>query len=119
MGGLEAAVMEVLWDRGGWSTPGEVREALSGERSLAYTTVMTIMTRLWRKGRLERERDGRAYAYRPVHGREEHAAARMGELLSGARDRTMVLSRFVKELDEADRVQLRRMLRGRMGEQAG
>jgi predicted transcriptional regulator len=110
MGDLEAAVMDVLWDRGGWLTPGEVHEALTTQRKLAYTTVMTILVRLWQKGRLERERDGRAFAYRPVQSREEHAAARMGELLTATRDRPLALNHFVDELSPADRAQLRRML---------
>lgn len=105
--------MDVLWDRGGWLTPGEVHEVLSAERPLAYNTVMTILVRLWEKGRLERQRDGRAYAYRPVRTREEHAAAGMGELLLGARDRPVALSHFVEDLSESDRAQLRRMLRSR------
>lgn len=113
MGELEAAVMDVLWDRGGWLTPGEVHEALSVGRPLAYNTVMTILVRLWQKGRLERERDGRAYAYRPLLSREEHAAAHMGELLAATRDRPLALSRFVEDLSPGDRAQLRRMLRGR------
>ena len=113
MGELEAAVMDILWDRGGWLTPGEVHEALSSDRRLAYTTVMTILVRLWQKGRLERERDGRAFAYRPVLSREEYAAARMNETLAAARDRPLALSRFVDDLSPNDRAQLRRMLRGR------
>ena len=113
MGELEAAVMDVLWDRGGWLTPGEVHEALSAERRLAYTTVMTILVRLWEKGRVERHRDGRAFAYRPLQGREEHAAARMAKLLTGAKDRPLALSHFVDDLSPSDRAQLRRMLRGR------
>jgi predicted transcriptional regulator len=113
MGELEATVMDVLWDRGGWLTPGEVHEAVAGDHRVAYTTVMTILVRLWQKGRLERERDGRAYAYRPVLGREEHAAAHMTQLLAATRDRPLALSRFVDELSESDRAQLRRMLRGR------
>jgi predicted transcriptional regulator len=113
MGELEAAVMDVLWDRGGWLTPGEVHEALSADHKLAYTTVMTILVRLWQKGRVDRERDGRAYAYRPLKSREEHAAARMSELLTAARDRPLALSHFVDDLGPSDRAQLRRMLRGR------
>ncbi len=104
--------MNVLWDRGGWLTPGEVRRALSEDRPLAYSTAMTILVRLWRKGRLERERDGRAYAYRPLRSREEEVAVRMGELLTATRDRPAVLSQFVGELSADDRAQLRRMLRG-------
>lgn len=115
MGELEAAVMNVLWDRGGRLTPGEVHEVLAEQRALAYTTVMTILVRLWRKGRLDRRRDGRAYAYRPVQTREEHAATRMSELLVGVGDRTTALGHFVEELDPADLAQLRRMLRRRTG----
>jgi predicted transcriptional regulator len=116
MGELEAAVMDVLWDRGGWLTPGEVQEALSERRRLGYTTVMTILVRLWRKGRLERQRDGRPYAYRPLLSREEHAAARMGELLQSTADRPLALSHFVRDLSPADLAQLRRVLRSRSGD---
>lgn len=115
MGELEAEVMDVLWNRGGWSTPGEVHEVLAAKRPLAYTTVMTILVRLWQKGRLERERDGRAYAYRPLQTREEHAATRMGELLVGVHDRPAALARFLQALPAADRDQLRRMLRSQAG----
>lgn len=110
MGELEAAVMDILWDSGGWRTPGEVHEVLSADRQLAYTTVMTILVRLWQKGRLERQRDGRAFAYRPVHSREEHTALRMGEMLTAAGDRPAALARFVESLPAADVAQLRRLL---------
>lgn len=113
MGGLEAAVMDVLWSRGGWSTPREVHEVLAADRHLAYTTIMTILVRLWQKGRLERQRDGRAYAYRPLLTREQHAAARMSELLVGVADRPAALAHFLQALPAADRDQLRRMLRSR------
>jgi predicted transcriptional regulator len=112
MGELEAAVMDVLWDRGGWLTPGEVHEVLAADRPLAYTTAMTILVRLWQKGRLERHRDGRAFAYRPMKSREEHAAARMQEMLTRVGDRPAALARFVDALPPADRAQLRRLLAG-------
>ena len=112
MGELEASVMEVLWDRGGWLTPGEVHEVLAARRALAYTTVMTILVRLWQKGRLERQRDGRAFAYRPLDTREEYAARRMREVLTAATDRPAVLNHFLSGLPPADRAQLRRLLRG-------
>ena len=111
LGELEAAVMDVLWDRGGWLTPGEVHEVLAAQRPLAYTTVMTILVRLVEKGRVERQRDGRAYAYRPLHTREEFAATRMSALLGGAGDRPAALSHFVRDLSASDRDQLRRVLR--------
>lgn len=109
-GELEAAVMDILWDSGGWRTPGEVHEVLSADRPLAYTTVMTILVRLWQKGRLERQRDGRAYAYRPLHSREEHTATRMSEILTAGGDRPAALARFIESLPAADRAQLRRLL---------
>ncbi len=111
MGELEAQVMDVLWDRGGWSTPGEVHEVVGADRPLAYTTTMTILVRLWRKGRLDRQRDGRAYAYRPLSSREEYAAAGMRDLLTRVGNRPVALSHFVESLGPADRDQLRRMLR--------
>lgn len=110
MGELEGAVMDVLWDRGGRLTPGEVHEVLAADRDLAYTTVMTILVRLWQKGRLTRQRDGRAYAYRPVESRNEHAASRMSEVLLAASDRPDALSHFLQAISPGDRAQLRRML---------
>jgi len=109
MGELERAVMGILWDRGGWLIPGEVH-ALLHDPSLAYTTVMTVLVRLWRKGRVERQRDGRAYAYHPVITREQYVAARMEEVLAEARDRAAVLSTFLDGMDPADKAQLRRLL---------
>jgi predicted transcriptional regulator len=108
-GELERAVMDVLWDRGGWLTPGEVHARL-GDPELAYTTVMTILVRLWHKGRVERHRDGRAYAYHPVQSREQHVAERMEQVLTEARDRSAVFSHFVDAMDPGDRAQLRRLL---------
>lgn len=111
MGELEAMVMDVLWDRGGWLTPGETHEVIAARRSLAYTTVMTILVRLWQKGRLERQRDGRAYVYRPTQSREEYIAAGMQSLLVRVGDRPTALAHFVESLPAADRDQLRRVLR--------
>jgi predicted transcriptional regulator len=112
MGELEAVVMDVLWDAAEPLTPGQVHEVLSGERSLAYTTVMTILARLWRKGRLEREQRGRAYAYRPLLSREAYAASRMDEVLGGTKDRPLALSYFIAGLKPGDRARLRRLLDG-------
>ena len=103
--------MGVMWDSGGWLTPGEVLGELEGERDLAYTTVMTILVNLWRKSLLERRKDGRAYAYHPIQTREEWTARRMSELLHIADNRAEALVHFVAEMPAADRDQLRRLLR--------
>jgi len=113
MGALEASVMDVLWRHGGWLTPGEVHAELAPERDLAYTTAMTILVRLWKKGRLERRRDGRAYAYHALESRSEHTAGRMRQILAAADDRTTALSHFIEALDASERTQLRRLLKDR------
>lgn len=112
MGELEAIVMDVLWDASGPLTPGQVHGVLSTDRPLAYTTVMTILARLWRKGRLDREQHGRAFAYRPRQSREAYAAARMEELLGATKDRPLALSYFVGNLKPGDRARLRGLLDG-------
>ena len=109
-GELEAAVMAVLWDRGGWVTVAEVHDVLSADRALSYNTVLTIMGRLFDKGRLERHRDGRAYCYHPVQSREEFTASRMEKVLDETADRPAALASFVESLGGTDRSQLRRIL---------
>lgn len=113
MGELEAQALDVLWDRGGWLTPGEVHEVLSAKRRLAYTTVMTILVRLWQKGLLERHRDGRAYVYQPVETREQTVARHMREVLAGTPDSTAALAQFLQTISAKERAQLRRMLKRR------
>lgn len=109
-GELERQVLEVLWDRGESMTPREVHERLAADRPLAYTTVMTIVVRLWDKGLLEREPTGRTFAYRPLQSREERAADRMGDLLAAAGDGSVTLARFVEALTPAQRAELRRVI---------
>jgi predicted transcriptional regulator len=111
-GELEGLVMDVLWDADGPLVANDVRDRLEPTRSLAYTTVLTILVRLHEKGLVERERSGRAYAYRPRLSREERAAARMGELLGTARDDSVVLARFVAALSPAQLAELRRAMEG-------
>lgn len=109
-GELEAAIMDRLWS---WDRPAsvrEVREDLQRDRSIAYTTVMTVMDNLHRKGVLARERDGRAYRYRPVHSRGEHGAQLMGEALAGSGDRTATLMRFFEGMSAEEAAQLRELL---------
>jgi BlaI family transcriptional regulator, penicillinase repressor len=71
---LERAVMDEVWTRGETSVR-EVMEALNGEggRPRAYTTYMTILARLQRKGLLDRRREGRTDFFRPVYGRGQYA----------------------------------------------
>nr|WP_243870103.1 BlaI/MecI/CopY family transcriptional regulator [Streptomyces liangshanensis] len=82
MGDLEDAVMTRVWQ---WNRPVTVREVLEDlqqERSIAYTTVMTVMDNLHQKGWVRREVDGRAYRYTAVSTRPAYAAALMNEAWS-------------------------------------
>lgn len=108
MGALEAAVLEQVWAKPEGVTPRDVLEAIPGD--LAYTTVMTILHRLQRKGILDREREGRAYRYRPVFSESELVASRMSDALDVASDRLATLSRFVEDLSTNDEALLRDLL---------
>ncbi|MFC7966316.1 BlaI/MecI/CopY family transcriptional regulator [Streptomyces cinereoruber] len=79
LGELEDAVMTRVWQ---WNRPVTVREVLEDlqrERSIAYTTVMTVMDNLHQKGWVRREVEGRAYRYMAVSTRAAYAAALMNE----------------------------------------
>lgn len=108
MGELESAVMGELWKAGRPLTPSEVRDGLGSD--LAYTTVMTILARLWEKGLTRRERRGRAYAYRTTMSEEELVAQRMRAALERTSDREKTLARFVDQLSSKDERALRRIL---------
>lgn len=110
-GPLEAELLDVLWRRGGWVSAPEIHEELSAARPIVYTTVSTVLIRLWQKGHLERVRDGRAFAYRAVNSKEQHAAARMAGLLADLDDRPRALGWFLEHLDADERAQLRRLLK--------
>ncbi|GLZ80065.1 transcriptional regulator [Actinorhabdospora filicis] len=101
LGELERAVMEVLWTAGRPVTARAVVDSLP-DRSLAATTVLTVLSRLEAKGFVARDRNGRAHHYRAVAGREEHVAALMREALDTAADRGAALARFAEEVSPAE-----------------
>jgi predicted transcriptional regulator len=108
MGALEAEVLSLLWSKTEPATPAEVLEAMPDPP--AYTTIMTILTRLWRKGLVEREPRGRAYAYRPVISEADLAAQRMRATLDATADREGALSQFVSGLSRREERALRKIL---------
>jgi predicted transcriptional regulator len=107
-GELAGQVLGILHAAGEPLSPADVRERLGGE--LAYTTVVTILSRLHAKGVLDRERAGRAYRYTPVADEPGLAARRMASVLAAESDREAVLARFVSGLSDEDEQALRRML---------
>ncbi|MCE0765995.1 BlaI/MecI/CopY family transcriptional regulator [Pseudonocardia kujensis] len=101
-GDLEATVMELLWAAGRPLLVRDVVEGMHPQRAPAYTTVMTVLDNLHRKGWLQRERDGRAWRYEPVLSRQAYTARLMHEALAVSDDRAGVLARFVEEIDPQD-----------------
>jgi predicted transcriptional regulator len=67
---LELEALKVLWDDPEELTVAQVQEAMRPQRKLAYTTILTLLERLFRKGLVSRRKQGRGYAYRPVLERE-------------------------------------------------
>ncbi|MCZ4103232.1 BlaI/MecI/CopY family transcriptional regulator [Streptomyces sp. H39-C1] len=109
-GELESEVLAALWAVGEPVAAGIVREQVTGDP--AYTTVLTILSRLHDKGLVTREKAGRGYLYAPVRDEAGHAAAGMRELLEHGGDRAAVLARFVSELPAEDEKLLEQLLRG-------
>ena len=99
-GELEADVLAALWASPEPMVPAEVQAAVGGD--LAYTTVMTILVRLHDKGVIQREKLGRAYAYRPVVEETTVVADQVRRLLDRGNDRTAVLQGLIDGLDPAD-----------------
>jgi predicted transcriptional regulator len=109
-GELEARIMRVVWESEDPVTAHQVLDVLSSDREVAYTTAITVIERLRRKGWLVRERDGRAYRYRATKDEGEYAASLMGQVLDEASDRSAALLRFTDQLTASEMAALRRAL---------
>jgi predicted transcriptional regulator len=110
-GELESTVMQWLWDHGEPATVREVHTALVAKREIAYTTVLTVMDNLYKKGWLTREPVGRAHRYQPVASREQYGARLMREALDGSGDRAAALLHFVAGMSLEEAVALRGALK--------
>lgn len=108
-GTLEQQVLAVLWAADRPLVPREVQERMTD--APAYTTVMTILDRLYRKGLADRSRSGRAFAYSPLQSESAATAERVRSLLELGSDRSAVLQGFVTVLSDDDADELDRLLR--------
>lgn len=107
-GELEADVLAILWASDAAVTPAEVSDALATD--LAYTTIMTVLTRLWKKGLADRIQQGRGYAYRAAVSETELATQRLNDTLDTVTDRNSLLAGFVDSLSNDDQQTLRDFL---------
>lgn len=116
LGPLEAAVMDIIW-RKEEATVRDVYETLNGSRKIAYTTVMTIMTRLADKDLLLKDKEGIAYTYRPAVSKEFFTKSLVGEVMDGLFDdyADAAFSHFMERVEEdEDKIaQLEQLIKNR------
>lgn len=116
LGELELAVMDYVWKVGQEITVPDVHAYLTRKRKLAYTTTMTVMSRLYEKGFLDRSESKRPYVYRPALVREDYSADLMLRALREVKDRKAALARFVEKISKKDAqllLELARRTKGR------
>lgn len=110
--------MDVLWESDNSLTVREVSARLP-DRSLAHTTVMTVLDRLAKKGFARRQRDGRAWRYCPSATREAYVAELMLTALDQTGDRTAALTRFARSVSGVEAEALRDALERIGGDDEG
>jgi BlaI family penicillinase repressor len=116
-GELEADVMSVIWEKG-QATVQDVLNVLAPRRNLAYTTVMTVMSRLAEKGVLLREKEGRAFVYRPAVPQDKAAGSLLRSLVrrlyDGATGKAIAhLLEMEENVDDAELERLEQLIRAR------
>ncbi len=118
LGALEGEIMRCLWSAPTSRSVREVLEELDRDKPLAYTTVMTVLENLHRKGFVRREKAGRAFRYTSTVTREQHTAELMGGVLAGTDDPGAALLHFVRRMSPEEQSELRAALE-RLGESGG
>ena len=118
---LELEIMTVLWETG----PANVQTVQAGlkGRSLAYTTVQTMLNVLHRKGRVKRQLKERAYVYRPVLSRQKAVTQAVGQMLDrffgGSADSLVLNLVETRQLTPEKLAQIQKLLERSTEEQHG
>ena len=115
LGQLQLQVMEVVW-RLGRATVAQVHEVLAESRKIAYTTVLTTMRALERRGVVRHEQVGKAYVYEPLVSREDYATSSVhrlvDDLFDGSREKLLCHLLGADRIGRSELASIRRMLRG-------
>lgn len=113
LGSLEERVMNVLWTRSGPMAVRDVCGKLKGDSPPAYTTVMTTLDRLYKKGLLKRHKDGAAFLYETAMSRDDYrrriVESTVSGLLGRSSDLDPILAAFVDAAAEVDEDNLKRL----------
>jgi predicted transcriptional regulator len=113
LGSLQQAVMEVLWAKGG-STVQQVRDTLSGEKTPAYTTVLSVLQKLEKAGWVKHRAEGRSYVYTALQTRDVEGASSLRNFIDGVfkGDPTQLFQHLVDDdrLSDEDLAALRAMI---------
>jgi len=109
LGDLERTVMQALWAADAPLTGRDVAAALA-RPDLAYTTVLTVLTRLEKKGLVRRDSAARAHTYTAVASREDHVTDLMQQALGHAGDRAAALQHFARTMTADEAAALRAAL---------
>lgn len=113
LGELQLQVMDVVW-RTGRATVAEVHQTLSQRRKLAYTTVLTTMRALERRGMVRHDQVGKAYVYEPVVSRDEYTASTVGtlvdQLFGGSREGLLCHLLGTDKVSRKDVAEIRKVL---------
>lgn len=119
LGSLQTEVMELAWEHGE-VTVAQVAEAIGRRRSVTYTTVLSAMQKLEKKGWLKHRSAGRAYIYAPTRNREQVGGRTLKELLKTTfqGDPRLLLASLLDEtrLSDADLKELRQLIENRRKE---
>lgn len=111
LGDLEATVMDRVWASADGATVRDIFEQLADARQIAYTTVLSTMDNLYRKGWVRRDREGKAYRYWPTMTREERSAQLMRAAFDSGGNAEAVLAFFVDQMSPEESAKLRAALR--------
>jgi predicted transcriptional regulator len=115
LGELQLQVMQAVWRRGR-ATVAEVHEELAARRRLAYTTVLTTMRALERRGVLRHRQEGKAYAYEPTLSRDQYTSGSVGrlvrDLFQGSRERLLSHLLGTDKISRAEMARLRKLAEG-------
>ena len=113
LGDLERSIMDILWSLLEAASAQDIRELLNETeegKSLAITTILTVLSRLEKKGMVNRDRKLRPHQFTAVASREDHTVELLRTVLGSVPNRTAVLARLIGEISPTEAAQVKSLL---------